>query len=403
MKIVPAKCPNCGGTLNVDLEKDAAICQYCGSPFIVQKAVDNYNTTINNQTINNSGTINVENVHIHNDDGVEVNNLFTLGVQAMHGGNASEGFMYFSKVLEKDIDNGAAILFKGICAAFLSQIVVASCLIRLNEMNVAFDRVFSSKEIYSKLTQNDINDAYSQALNAIHSIAALALNNYRPGYRQMNNINMLWTSLEQCYVALTVLGSHITVAFPDEPDENQKAIIKATAEMTSALLGQLLEKRQYSVDWGPRSGIGQINTVEHPQHDYYVKVKKEFDEQATQMVAGFQPIKIEKVKSNSNNTKNAFSNMVKSNSNNGCYIATCVYGSYDCPQVWILRRYRDYYLDEHWWGKLFISIYYAISPKVVAIFGKTKWFNKVFKLFLDKKINSLTKKGYKDTIYKDKY
>lgn len=24
----------------------------------------------------------------------------------------------------------------------------------------------------------------------------------------------------------------------------------------------------------------------------------------------------------------------------GCYIATCVYGSYDCPQVWILRRFR---------------------------------------------------------------
>ena len=25
----------------------------------------------------------------------------------------------------------------------------------------------------------------------------------------------------------------------------------------------------------------------------------------------------------------------------GCYVATCVYGSYDCPQVWTLRRYRD--------------------------------------------------------------
>lgn len=32
-------------------------------------------------------------------------------------------------------------------------------------------------------------------------------------------------------------------------------------------------------------------------------------------------------------------------SNNGCYIATCVYGSYDCPQVWILRRFRDDILD----------------------------------------------------------
>ena len=23
-----------------------------------------------------------------------------------------------------------------------------------------------------------------------------------------------------------------------------------------------------------------------------------------------------------------------------CYIATAVYGSYDCPQVWVLRRFR---------------------------------------------------------------
>ena len=30
----------------------------------------------------------------------------------------------------------------------------------------------------------------------------------------------------------------------------------------------------------------------------------------------------------------------------GCYIATAVYGSYDCPQVWTLRRYRDYTLAE---------------------------------------------------------
>ena len=38
----------------------------------------------------------------------------------------------------------------------------------------------------------------------------------------------------------------------------------------------------------------------------------------------------------------------------GCYVATCVYGSYDCPEVWRLRRYRDEYLDAHWWGRYFI-------------------------------------------------
>lgn len=37
----------------------------------------------------------------------------------------------------------------------------------------------------------------------------------------------------------------------------------------------------------------------------------------------------------------------------GCYVATAVYGSYDCPQVWTLRRFRDYTLAETWYGRAF--------------------------------------------------
>lgn len=36
----------------------------------------------------------------------------------------------------------------------------------------------------------------------------------------------------------------------------------------------------------------------------------------------------------------------------GCYVATAVYGSYNCPQVWILRRYRDFYLANKKYGLL---------------------------------------------------
>ena len=43
----------------------------------------------------------------------------------------------------------------------------------------------------------------------------------------------------------------------------------------------------------------------------------------------------------------------------GCYVATAVYGSYDCPEVWTLRRYRDYELDTTWYGRVFIKTYYA--------------------------------------------
>lgn len=87
--------------------------------------------------------------------------------------------------------------------------------------------------------------------------------------------------------------------------------------------------------------------------------------------------------------------------NDGCYIATCVYGSYDCPQVWTLRRYRDNDLGKTWYGRLFIKIYYAISPKIVKLFGKTKWFKKICQGKLDKIVNKLQNKGYESTPYQD--
>lgn len=85
----------------------------------------------------------------------------------------------------------------------------------------------------------------------------------------------------------------------------------------------------------------------------------------------------------------------------GCYVATAVYGSYDCPEVWVLRRYRDFSLDKHFFGKMFIKMYYKISPTIVRLFGKKKWFNNFWKKRLDKKVEKLKSKGYLDTPYDD--
>ena len=86
----------------------------------------------------------------------------------------------------------------------------------------------------------------------------------------------------------------------------------------------------------------------------------------------------------------------------GCYVATCVYGSYDCPQVWTLRRFRDDTLGSTWYGRAFIKLYYAISPTLVKWFGKTKWFKKMWKATLDRMVKKLNDKGVEDTPYKDK-
>ncbi len=86
----------------------------------------------------------------------------------------------------------------------------------------------------------------------------------------------------------------------------------------------------------------------------------------------------------------------------GCYVATAVYGSYDCPQVWTLRRYRDYTLAGTWYGRAFIRTYYAISPTLVRLFGETEWFKNMWKPKLDWMVKELNEKGVADTPYQDK-
>ena len=88
---------------------------------------------------------------------------------------------------------------------------------------------------------------------------------------------------------------------------------------------------------------------------------------------------------------------------NGCYVATCVYGSYDCPEVWVLRRFRDNTLDNNFLGRSFIKMYYALSPTLVKLFGKEKWFVCVCKSVLNKMVNVLQTKGIENSPYNDKY
>lgn len=85
----------------------------------------------------------------------------------------------------------------------------------------------------------------------------------------------------------------------------------------------------------------------------------------------------------------------------GCYIATCVYGSYNCPNVWVLRRYRDDVLSKTLLGRTFIKCYYAISPTIVRLFGNKKWFNALFKAPLDSIVKKLQSNGIDNTPYND--
>ncbi len=71
------------------------------------------------------------------------------------------------------------------------------------------------------------------------------------------------------------------------------------------------------------------------------------------------------------------------------------------PQVWTLRSYRDNTIAKSIFGRVFIRIYYAISPIIVKWFGRREWLNLFGRMILDKFIVKLQDKGHADTSYID--
>ena len=79
-----------------------------------------------------------------------------------------------------------------------------------------------------------------------------------------------------------------------------------------------------------------------------------------------------------------------------------MYGSYDCPEVWTLRRLRDYRLARTRRGRLFVRAYYAVSPKVVEMVGDTALFGRMFRVPLDRLVARCRESGLEDTPYEDR-
>ncbi|MGV9195291.1 CFI-box-CTERM domain-containing protein [Microbacterium sp. MC2] len=77
----------------------------------------------------------------------------------------------------------------------------------------------------------------------------------------------------------------------------------------------------------------------------------------------------------------------------GCYVATAVYGSYDAPEVWVLRRWRDDKLLKSVGGRLFVRSYYATSPWVVRKVGRHTWFTRAARPLIGRLVGRLRRRG----------
>ena len=98
---VPARCTNCGAALEVNPNLEAAVCRFCNTPFIVQKAINNYNISAHGDMHIASATINF--------NGVNVDNLLKRAKDFEARGELRDALNYYERVLDINMDNPEAV------------------------------------------------------------------------------------------------------------------------------------------------------------------------------------------------------------------------------------------------------------------------------------------------------
>lgn len=372
MALVAAICTQCGANIEVDDSKETGICKYCGTAFITEKVINNYNIT-NNYNIQNA-VINIQSVN--------VDNLKKLGDEKIQSPNypfEMDNYVkaqeYFSKVLEHE-DSAEYKLKYDLCdianhvdrTSAYEIVNIIDWVINFIKNDSALKNDLDNRMlVYAGLisTMTDVIEAICMYYYERFSAGLLDYSVFVSTY-----INIVKKKLE-CADLMT--------EFSSTSDVNDVMIYlckTCEGKLASCLSNYTVGNENYSLPFETRSEIKDL--VERVQ----ITGKK--------FMSSYQ-------------VRNDILTCESQSSNNGCYIATCVYGSYDCPQVWTLRRFRDYTLDETWHGRLFVKCYYAISPSLVKWFGKTKWFRKFWKSKLDKMVSELNDNGVDNTYYHDKY
>ena len=371
MPLVPAICTQCGAQIEVDNTHEAGVCKHCGTAFITEKAINNYNTYVTKNTNINANVVNIYNNQkdfvIKAGKLIEYNGTSDTVVVPSEVQIIAKGA--FSKADWDDFEMAGSNIKKILLPSSVTQIeefAFHNCqnltvVIMSNNISLMGNGCFSGckrlntieiKDNVDALVSDaflDIREGTVQLPAKLKKIAGLMFN----GCDSIKQVIIPDGITEIEEFAFTKLANLQEVTIPD-------SVINCHFEAFKAGL--------YTND-----NIRIVHASEEWKRKNYGKIS---------CLASYAPM--------------------DSKQKSGCYIATCVYGSYNCPEVWTLRRFRDEFLDITWYGRLFVRFYYAISPTIVRVFGRREWFREFWKKKLDVMVDKLNSKGIESSRYEDK-
>lgn len=355
-------CEMCGGT---DLVKQDGVfvCQSCGCKYSVEQA----------KKMMIEGSVDVSGSTVKVDSSQELDNLYLLARRAKVEGNLENGLKYYNMILVKDPNNWEPVLYQALFTALTGS------------HNANFDRSIEIVDNCIETVVSNIKNnislvdeqkvAIAETADAILGFATSSYESVDKVYHSgpiASRIDFVDTFLKASTMSIDLiihLADCIETYFPDQEDLIdisvklwKDAVNKASKREIKNMLESMSSKAETKET---------IKIIENKIKKYDSNYKIETHSKPEQ-------------------------------SSGACYVATAVYGSYDCPEVWTLRRYRDNQLAKSWYGRLFIHAYYAVSPTIVKWFGHTEWFKKIWKSKLDKMVIGLQAKGVESIPYEDK-
>ena len=224
------------------------------------------------------------------------------------------------------------------------------------------------------------SSAINEALNLIHDNV--------PSEKQIENVKEIASKVESTYLTYSIPTSQILTDYVQKCITTSFSTNLEIPHIVSYHLPYMYDAAKKIREYWPELEE-EAATLEERGNEYEAYIKQKMDDGVN-------------YRSDAQKREYEKQNREMGRSSGGCYIATCVYGSYNCPEVWTLRRYRDNTLAATWYGRAFIRVYYAVSPKLVKIFGNTSWFRRICKGKLDHLVHRLRNQGVYDTPYEDK-
>lgn len=347
MEFISKTCPQCGGEIKIKPRTRHAYCMYCGSKLTMKseqqrksrkKAVD------------------------------KLQNYIRLANEALESGKTKEAMSYAKKVLEMDATISDAWYVKMHGADTVQELInCASNVIDYSNENKRRENV----ERVWALLQQFIVDCFEEATKKCNDFYHIKMQ-----YNHFKSVNS---------------GMASTAAI----EHDTKFIDSYTDLMSNAVMvfETLLEFDMQGYDEARRD-LAEYIALKYIEfyrvYNYRLAVYKAHIHEDAIVLQRKQIFDIVKIlyKEKQEELLKLHSEIHKKKKG-ACYIATTVYGSYDDPNVMVLRDFRDNVLQPNVFGRMFIKTYYKLSPPFANRLKNWDSVNKLIKSILDAWVNHL--------------